>query len=72
MASARVVAPIRRRVHDSRGWTALQTHFKRIERVHLRDMFSVDPNRGERMTEEAAGIFLDYSKNPSTTRPFVC
>ena len=63
MASARVVAPVRRQLPDTPGWAALESHFKRIERVHLRDMFSVDPDRGERMTEEAAGIFLDYSKN---------
>ncbi len=66
MASARVVTPIRRQAPDTPGWKALESHFKRIERVHLRDMFSGDPDRGERMTEEAAGIFLDYSKNRVT------
>ncbi len=66
MASARVVAPVRKRVADTPGWRALESHFKKIERLHLRDMFSADPKRGKRMTEEAAGIFLDYSKNRIT------
>ncbi len=66
MASARVVAPVGKRVPDTPGWTALESHFERIERIHFRDMFSADLNRGERMTEEAAGIFLDYSKNRIT------
>ena len=47
-------------------WKALAAHFARIRKVHLRDLFADDPKRGERMTIEAAGIFLDYSKNRAT------
>lgn len=47
-------------------WKALRTHYKKLQAVHLRDLFAADLNRGERMTTEAAGIFLDYSKNRIT------
>jgi glucose-6-phosphate isomerase len=49
-----------------KAWKALQSHYKKLQEVHLRDLFADDPNRGERMTAEAAGIFLDYSKNRIT------
>jgi glucose-6-phosphate isomerase len=45
---------------------ALRAHFKDISKGHLRKLFAEDPGRGERMTAEAAGIFLDYSKNRIT------
>jgi len=45
------------------AWRALQGHYETIRSRHLRDLFAHDPKRGERMTVEAAGIFLDYSKN---------
>ena len=45
-----------------RAWKALAGH-SRERRLHLRDLFAGDPKRGERMTAEAAGLFLDYSKN---------
>jgi glucose-6-phosphate isomerase len=48
------------------AWTALQTHYTKIRQLHLRDIFAADPQRGERMTAEAAGLFLDYSKNRIT------
>jgi glucose-6-phosphate isomerase len=48
------------------AWKALQAHFESIRDQHLRDLFAKDPSRGERMTVEAAGIFLDYSKNRIT------
>lgn len=44
-------------------WQALQTHYHDIQKVHLRDLFRDDPERGERLIVEAAGIYLDYSKN---------
>jgi glucose-6-phosphate isomerase len=49
-----------------KAWKALQAHYKKIREVHLRDLFAGDPKRGERMTSEAAGLFLDYSKNRIT------
>ena len=48
------------------AWKALQSHFQSIGAKHLRDLFAEDPARGERFTAEAAGLFLDYSKNRIT------
>ncbi|HEY1278075.1 MAG TPA: glucose-6-phosphate isomerase [Acidimicrobiales bacterium] len=48
------------------AWQALQAHYTEIEGRHLRDLFAEDPTRGTRFTAEAAGIFLDYSKNRIT------
>jgi len=49
-----------------KSWRALKEHFEQIRGVHLRQLFADDPTRGERMTIEAAGLFLDYSKNRVT------
>ncbi len=49
-----------------KAWKALQTHYKQVRELHLRNLFADDPKRGERMTAEAAGLFLDYSKNRIT------
>jgi glucose-6-phosphate isomerase len=48
------------------AWKALETHFEKIREVHLRRLFADDPARGERLSAEAAGIYLDYSKNRIT------
>ena len=48
------------------AWKALGTHHKNIQKLHLRELFADDPKRGERLTVEAAGLFLDYSKNRIT------
>ena len=48
------------------AWKALEAHYKKIRELHLRKLFADDPKRGERMTVEAAGIYLDYSKNRIT------
>lgn len=53
------VAPLTER----RAWKALEGHHKNIRDLHLRKLFADDPKRGERMTTEAVGLFLDYSKN---------
>lgn len=50
----------------SASWQALQNHQPRIASTHLRDLFAADPERGTRLTAEAAGLFLDYSKNRIT------
>ncbi len=47
---------------------ALQAHYDTVSRLHLRQLFADDPQRGERMTAEAVGIFLDYSKNRITDK----
>jgi glucose-6-phosphate isomerase len=44
-------------------WKALEEHRAKLEHVHLRDLFAAEPGRGERMTAEACGLHLDYSKN---------
>ena len=56
------VAPLRQRP----AWTALAAHARKIEKLHLRQLFADDSRRGERMTLEAAGLYLDYSKNRIT------
>src|SRR4051812_41778325 len=48
---------------QGKAWTALQAHYESVRGTHLRSLFAADPGRGERMTVEALGIFLDYSKN---------
>ena len=48
------------------AWHALSAHYEAIRHTHLRTLFAEDPTRGERLTTEAAGIFLDYSKNRVT------
>src|SRR5215468_7058323 len=48
---------------ERRAWKALEAHFRKVEKLHLRQLFADDPKRGERLTVEAAGIYLDYSKN---------
>ncbi len=56
------ITPLRER----RSWKALEQHYAEIGGTHLRDLFAADPERGERMTAEAAGLYLDYSKNRVT------
>ena len=48
------------------AWIALEEHYQKICDVHLRSLFANDPQRGERLTAEGAGIYLDYSKNRIT------
>jgi glucose-6-phosphate isomerase len=51
---------------NSIAWNALEAHHAAIANLHLRELFEKDPARGERMTAEAAGLYLDYSKNRIT------
>src|SRR6267378_6035504 len=48
------------------AWKSLASHGKEIKKLHLQDLFANDTTRGERFTAEAAGLFLDYSKNRIT------
>jgi glucose-6-phosphate isomerase len=48
------------------SWKALQAHEEKIHELHLRTLFAGDATRGERLTAEATGIYLDYSKNRVT------
>ena len=56
------VAPLTQRA----AWKALDAHYKKIRKLHLRRLFAEDPQRGERLTAEAVGMYLDYSKNRIT------
>ncbi len=48
------------------AWKTLEEHYQEIRHVHLRTLFAEDPKRGQRLALEAAGIYLDYSKNRVT------
>jgi glucose-6-phosphate isomerase len=48
------------------AWKALQTHYDTMRHRHLRQLFADDPRRGERFAADAAGLYLDYSKNRIT------
>jgi glucose-6-phosphate isomerase len=48
------------------AWKALEAHYQQVRELHLRKLFGDDPGRGERMTAEAVGLYLDYSKNRIT------
>ena len=48
------------------AWQALKRHYDEIAGQNLRELFAADPGRGERLTAEAAGLYLDYSKNRVT------
>jgi glucose-6-phosphate isomerase len=56
------VVPLRQRP----AWPALEQHHRSIASAHLRDLFAADPGRGERLSAEGAGLYLDYSKNRVT------
>jgi glucose-6-phosphate isomerase len=48
------------------AWKALAAHYQDVRTLHLRELFASDPKRGERLTAEAVGLYLDYSKNRVT------
>src|ERR1700760_1926312 len=62
MSTITSIPPLRERP----AWTALSQHYEQIRGVHLRQLFADDAGRGERLTAEGAGLFLDYSKNRIT------
>jgi glucose-6-phosphate isomerase len=64
--AARVEPITQKPVVKGRAWKALEAHYKELKKSHLRDLFADDPKRGERLTAEALGIYLDYSKNLAT------
>jgi len=57
-----IISPLRQRP----AWSALEVHQKSIAALSMKELFAQDPGRGERMATEAAGIYLDYSKNRVT------
>jgi glucose-6-phosphate isomerase len=60
--STTTTAPLRARP----VWAALEKHHEKVRGLHLRDLFAGDPTRGERLTAEGVGLYLDYSKNRIT------
>jgi glucose-6-phosphate isomerase len=64
--AARVEAITKRPAVRQSGWKALAAHYKKVREMHLRQLFADDPKRGTRMTAEALGLLLDYSKNRIT------
>ena len=56
------IAPLRERT----AWKGLEAHAEDMRQTHLRELFADDPKRGERLTVEALGLYLDYSKNRIT------
>ncbi len=54
------------KLRDRPAWKALEQHYEDLDGRHLRDLFAADGARGERLTAEGAGLFLDYSKNRIT------
>jgi glucose-6-phosphate isomerase len=64
LVESRSVTPVTERA----AWKALQAHYQEVRELHLRDLFASDSNRGERFAAEAAGIYLDYSKNRITEK----
>ena len=63
MTLSEETAPVLEPLTKRKAWNELQTHHKKMSAVHLRDLFADDARRGERLTVEAADLFLDYSKN---------
>jgi glucose-6-phosphate isomerase len=59
---AATVRPLAKR----KAWKALKAHYQTARALHLRELFAADSKRGERLTIEAVGLFLDYSKNRIT------
>ena len=53
-------------IPEPKAWQDLAKHYEQLRGQHLKQMFADDPKRGERFTLQAAGIFLDYSKNRIT------
>jgi glucose-6-phosphate isomerase len=51
---------------ERQAWNALAAHYQSVRELHLRQLFADDPTRGERLTAEAVGLYLDYSKNRIT------
>ena len=62
MSTTTSIPPLRER----RAWSALEQHYQQIRGLHLRQLFADDASRGERLTAEGSGLFLDYSKNRVT------
>src|SRR5262245_24768066 len=63
--------PVTSALTSRASWKALEAHHEKIKGLHLRTLFAEDAKRGERLTTEAAGLYLDYSKNRITDETLV-
>src|ERR1700712_1535701 len=54
------------RLRERTAWGLLQAHYQTMRDLNLRQLFAQETNRGERLSAEAAGVYLDYSKNRIT------
>src|SRR6476660_3783481 len=62
--------PTTKSVTERGAWNALVAHYRNVRELHLRKLFADDATRGKRMTIEAVGLYLDYSKNRVTDETF--
>ncbi|MBS1894245.1 MAG: hypothetical protein JST59_23335 [Actinobacteria bacterium] len=53
-------------MRETAAWGQLQSHFAEVRKRTLRELFDGDPERGERLVADGAGLFLDFSKNRIT------
>jgi glucose-6-phosphate isomerase len=65
-AATGTTGPATQSLTTLKSWQALEKHFGELKQAHLRELFAADAARGERMTAEGAGLWLDYSKNRVT------
>lgn len=54
-------------INESRSWKLLENHYQKVKSIHLRQLFSEEPQRGERMVLEDLGVYFDFSKHRITT-----
>ena len=64
--AARAEAIAKGSAGQRQAWKNLASHYKQVRDLHLRQLFADDPERGSRLTVEAVGLYLDYSKNRIT------
>src|SRR6266704_6976436 len=64
--TARIQPNMKHTAVKRQAWKALESHYKKVSTLDLRQLFAEDPTRGDRMALEAVGLYLDYSKNRVT------
>ena len=64
--AARIQPNMKHTAVKRQAWKALESHYKKVSTLDLRQLFAEDPTRGDRMAVEAVGLYLDYSKNRVT------
>jgi len=64
--TARIQPNMKHTAVKRQAWKALESHYKKVSTLDLRQLFAEDPTRGDRMAVEAVGLYLDYSKNRVT------